>query len=186
VRSANDTVALGWSAKGVAGVVATIDPADASGRGSLVTGLQVDATDAAGGFRTALLTWNLAQDSSPDDTIAILRSVLGHFGVPTSGPAKLSRIAVFDPTVRQAVAGRPIPVRAIVLGTTKAPVVRYRAHGTSTWTQVAMTPGKEPGAWSAGLPSAAVTPDGLDYRIDVGQPVERVDEPPRTVAVLPA
>lgn len=157
-------------AKPVLGQVQPLVTAAGAPTGDLL-GVAVTGSPAAKGFRTVTLGYNPAQHTSPDATTAVVRSVLGFFGVPTGAPlAGTSEAVVHHSAVRNQVSGRPVDVRAVVLGGAagRPVLLHYRAHGNGSWSTVPMTAGAEPGSFSAQIPASVVTPQSVDYYIQAG------------------
>ncbi len=135
-------------------------------------GISVDGDEEHGGFKSAVLGWNLGDDNDAGQTVAALRKILGHFGVPVSTkPLRPSHRVIYTSAVRDAVSGHAVPVTAVVLGGKHkaAPTLHYRRHGQGKFASVAMDPGAERGTWVAVIPARAVTPDGVDYYLQAGR-----------------
>ena len=151
---------------GTAEPVVTADGAPAGDHlGVAVTG---DAEH--GAFRTVTLGYNLAQHTRSDQTTALVGEVLDFFGVTTAAPGSRTEPLIYHSAVRNQVSGRPVDVRAVVLGGQPDPPVTlfYRRHAQGGYHEVAMTLGSEPGSYAAVIPGNAVTPDGVDYFLRAG------------------
>jgi M6 family metalloprotease-like protein len=124
------------------------------------------------GFRTMTLGYNLSQHATADQTTEVLRRALGFFGVATAAPT-VSTVepVVYHSAVRQAVSGKPVQVRAVVLGGRgDQPVtLHYRRHGKGSYVAQSMVAGSAPGSWHGVIPGTAVTPDGVDYFLKAGR-----------------
>jgi M6 family metalloprotease-like protein len=123
-----------------------------------------------GAFKTVLNTFNLAQASSPDGAIAMVRAVMAHFGVAGGRyVAGGAQPLIFHTLVRLEQSGTEFPVRAIVAGgeAGQSVALHYRRHGLGGYYRVEMLPGAEPGSYVGIVPGNAVTPDGIDYFLDV-------------------
>jgi hypothetical protein len=135
-------------------------------------GVAVDGDEAHGSFKSAVLGWNLGDDSDAGQTVAALQKILGHFGVDTAGsPLQQSKRLIYTSAVRDSVSGRAVPVTAVVLGGKGevTPVLHYRRHDLGGFYTVDMKPGAAPHTWVAAVPGKAVTPDGVDYYITAGR-----------------
>jgi M6 family metalloprotease-like protein len=142
--------------------------------------VRLDATADYGGFGTVFLGFNLSQLQRADDTVAVVGAVMDHFGVARGGYTAPSSPVIHHTDLRNRVAGIAAPVKAVVVGGRSAPVLQYRAHGATSWTSVAMTAGRSPKTWQASIPAAAMTADGVEYRIVAGT----VSEPKAPLAHL--
>lgn len=120
-------------------------------------------------FRSLTLGWNLGDGARADQTVALLGKAMRFFGVPTGRYRVSSRTPiVYTAAVRDDVAGRAIPVTAVVLGGRSAgPVVlRYAVHGRA-FRSVRMTPTGN-GTYRAVIPGRYATFRGVDYAIVAG------------------
>jgi M6 family metalloprotease-like protein len=124
-----------------------------------------------GAFKSVLTTFNLSQASSYDGAVAVTRSVLSFFGVAGGRYAAGGREPlIFHSQPRLERSGTEVPVRAIVLGGAagQSVTLHYRRHGLGGYYRVEMQRGSEPGSYVAVIPPEAVTPDGIDYFLQVG------------------
>jgi M6 family metalloprotease-like protein len=129
-------------------------------------GTRVDGS--RNGFKSVLTSFSLSQAATADSAVRITRSVLQFFAV-AMGQYKPStqRAILFHTTVRFQVSGRPTPITAIALGKATAVTLFYRQHGDAAYTSLPMQRGAEPGTYKATIPGSDVTPDGVDYYINV-------------------
>ncbi|MCW2605569.1 MAG: hypothetical protein JWO60_262, partial [Frankiales bacterium] len=123
------------------------------------------------GFQTLTVGFNLAQLTTADQYAGVVGAALKQFGVRTGTAPAPANAVIHSPAVRNQVSGRPVPVRAFVVGAGNggAPVLYYRRHGKGSYYAVAMTKGSARGAWHAVIPGNAVTPDGVDYYLRAGR-----------------
>ena len=147
-----------------------LEVANKPGRDGSIFGITAEGITS--NFHTVTTPFSLSQAVTPDSWIQVTRSVMAYFGVSEGQySVDTEEPLVFHPEVRFQVSGRDTPVTAVVLGGdgVTAPVTLfYRVHGTQPFTQLVMTPGAEPGAYSAIIPGAFVTPSGLDYYVKAG------------------
>jgi hypothetical protein len=134
-------------------------------------GVAVDGDSAHGSFMSAVLGWNLGDDDNAAQTVAALRKILDHFGVPAAAkPLRPSGRVIYTSAVRDSVSGHKVAITAVVLGGTGTvtPQLFYRRHDLGSFYSVPMKPGGEAGTWVAAIPARAVTPDGVDYYLTAG------------------
>ena len=147
-------------------------------------GIKVDGAK----WQTAYLAANLTQFGNVNDAAAVLGPILKSFGVGKGGYQAPSTPTIYHSAVRHATAGSPVHINAVVLGTSKAPTVSYRRHGSSTWVTVAMKNGAFAGTWYAVIPGKAVTASSVDYVIRAGGVTHPISAPrvAHLIAVAPA
>lgn len=134
-------------------------------------GMKVEGDSAHGRFQTVVLGFNLLTHTSSDEQVKVMRTVMTHFGIPLGSYAVAgTEPLIYHAAVRNQVSGRPIKIRAVVLGgEAGAPVtLHYRRHGRGAYYSQTMTRGVERGAFRGTIPGNAVTADGLDYYIKAG------------------
>jgi M6 family metalloprotease-like protein len=153
--------------KGTAHAILEIGATGKPGDDGKLLGVRVEG----GPFKTVLTSFNLSQTSSPDGAIGITRSVLSYLGVAggryTAGGAKP---LILHSQPRLELAGSEVLIRAVVVGGTAGQPVslHHRRHGLGGYYRVEMRPGSEPGSFVGVIPGDAVTPDGVDYYLQVG------------------
>jgi M6 family metalloprotease-like protein len=187
VRPFSDVVGLASSGvHGDAAQVLRINESHKPGRDRAPFGTRVQGDAAHGGFRTVLTPFSLSQTTTPDVAIRLTRSVLSYFGVATGQYTVTSaKPLVYHTSLRFQVSGRETPVTAIVLGgRDRSTSLFHRAHGTATYTTVAMTPGAEPGSYVGVIPGSRVTPSGLDYYLRSGGKNGTFDPAPAASSAL--
>ena len=135
-------------------------------------GLAVDGDSDHGGFKTAVLGWNVGDDDNAGQTVTLLGKVLDHFGVAAgSAPLRPTKRTIYTTAIRDTVSHQKVPITAVVLGGTGTvtPQLSYRRHNQGSFTTVAMKPGSAPGTWVGSIPASAVTPAGVDYYLSAGK-----------------
>jgi M6 family metalloprotease-like protein len=158
-RPLQDVWAKAASKKGTATPIASWSK---GGAGSLM-GVKVQGTS---GFRTVFLGFNPAQVVQGAAVTDVLGRSLSWLGVQPggypSGPAVLRHTSL-----RNAVKGAPLAVKAFTVGTTAAPVLHYRVKGAASWTTVTLARSRT-GVWQATIPASAVTTRGVQYFLTAG------------------
>jgi hypothetical protein len=133
-------------------------------------GIAVDGDAKHHRFKTVTLGFNLGQSANVNATIGIVSKVMTHFGVPLHRyTVHGAQAVVYDAQVRDQVSGRRTPVTAVVLGGHGKPKVtlHYRRHGRGDYFVRTMKHGSRRGTYTASIPGRAITPDGVDYYIEV-------------------
>jgi hypothetical protein len=137
-------------------------------------GTAVDGDSAHHNFKTVTLGWNLGDDVNAGDTVKVLKKVMKHFGVKKHVyKVKSKQPVIYHSAIRDQVAGRATTITATVLGGKGKPKVKlyFRRHGLGKFYKVKMVrTGK--GSYSATIPGAAFTPEGVDYYIKAGKTVD--------------
>ncbi len=134
-------------------------------------GVAVTGDAAHKGFKTVTLGYNLSQHATADAATDVLRRSLAFFGVATAKPAvRTAQPVVYHSAVRQSVSGKPVDVRAVVLGGSgDQPVTLfYRRHAKGGYVAQQLRKGTAPGSFAGTIPGGAVTPDGVDYYLKAG------------------
>ena len=134
-----------------------------------VLGVSVTGDAKHHGFKSMVLGVSLAQQTHADQTVTLMRGAMEFFGVKTGAPLASTTPVIFHSPLRDWTSALPAPVTAEVVGAGSDPVVlHYRRHGRGGYYAVAMAPGSKAGTFTATIPGAAVTPDGLDYYVSAG------------------
>lgn len=169
----NEMKLADYTTEGSVKAIGTVTPLlrSATAKKDAYLGAGVDGDAAHRGFQTLVLGFNLAQLTTADQYASVVGAALRHFGVRTGTEKAPAAAVIHHPAIRNAVSGRPQPVRAFVVGgsTSAVPVLYYRRHGQGRYYEVPMTRGRAKGAWHATIPGNAVTPDGVDYYLRVNR-----------------
>ncbi|MCW2666287.1 MAG: hypothetical protein JWN57_1249 [Frankiales bacterium] len=163
----NELKLADYTTEGSVKAIGTVKPLlkTATAKQGAYLGAGVDGDAAHKGFQTMVLGFNLAQLTTADQYATVVGAALKHFGVRTGTEKAPAAAVIHHPAIRNAVAGRPQPVRAFVVGGNPraVPVLYFRRHGQGRYYELPMTRGTAKGAWHATIPGNAVTPDGVDY-----------------------
>lgn len=129
-------------------------------------------------FLTEVQDFSIAQVPDGETRVAMLKSSLDRFGVKGSSlvaAAAIAGAAGAEPEIlhspwRLRLNGEDTPIVATVTGNPISVTLHYRKLGASSWTAVRMVESRVAGIYEAMIPGSAMTPDGLEYRIEAVNP----------------